>query len=335
MNVLIIGLGKLGLLRFHLLKKNKNVNNIFLFDYNINNIKIQKNKKVQIIRKLNNISNLNISCAFVCVPTFVATKYVSFLIKNQINVFCEKPPATKYEDLVKIKKVLNKNKRINLTYGFNHRYHESVHFIKKVIDSNKLGKILWIRGRYGKPIDSNYLNGWRGNFNKSGGGILIDQGIHMIDLFLHFIGKFNVIKSILSNNYIKKNLEDNAFIIFKNSRNQTASLHSTLTLWRHLFSIEIFFTKGYLILNGLKTPSRKYGRSIIKYSKNLKKPPLILWGKKIIKKFNNDKSFINETENFIGNIKNKKTNRKSIDEAIAIMKIIKEVYSQNKNIFKK
>jgi hypothetical protein len=123
---------------------------------------------------------------------------------------------------------------------------------------------------------------------------------------LHFIGKFNVIKSILSNNFIKKNIEDNAFIIFKNSKNQTASLHSTLTLWRHLFSIEIFFTKGYLILNGLKTPSRKYGRSIIKYSKNLKKPPLILWGKKIIKKFNNDKSFITETENFIENIKKKK-----------------------------
>ena len=58
MDVLIIGFGKLGLLRFDLLKKNKNINNIYLFDYNINNIKIEKNKKVQIIRKLNNILNL-------------------------------------------------------------------------------------------------------------------------------------------------------------------------------------------------------------------------------------------------------------------------------------
>ena len=88
------------------------------------------------------------------------------------------------------------------------------------------------------------------------------------------MGKISEIKSILSNNYIKK-IEDNAFVIFKNTKNQTASLHSTLTQWRHLFSLEIFLQKGYIVLNGLKTPSNSYGDEILSYCKNIKRPPKI------------------------------------------------------------
>ena len=228
MNILIIGFGKIGKIRYQILKKNRLVKKIYIYDP-----AHKKLKDLLFISNLNKIDKLMITASFICSPTYLSTKYCSLLIKKNIHVFCEKPPSTNIKDLLALKKIKDKNKKINLMYGFNHRHHESIKKILKIIASKKYGKILWIRGRYGKPIDDNYLQGWRGDLEKSGGGILIDQGIHLLDLMILFLGKFKIIKSLLSNNFIKKNIEDNAFIILKNKNNQTASLHSTLTQWRH------------------------------------------------------------------------------------------------------
>ena len=90
---------------------------------------------------------------------------------------------------------------------------------------------------------------------------MLDQGIHMLDLFLHFGGDFDEIHSLVSNLFWQRpGIEDNVFAIMRN--NQTglcASLHSTMTQWRYLFSLEIFMEKGAMILNGLKTSSGVYG----------------------------------------------------------------------------
>ena len=104
-------------------------------------------------------------------------------------------------------------------------------------------------------MDQNFLKDWRSNKSKSGGGILLDQGIHMLDLFLYLGGNFDQVKSFVSNLFWDiPGIEDNVFAIFKNSVNGIcASLHSTMTQWRYLFSLELFLEKGSLILNGLKT----------------------------------------------------------------------------------
>ena len=87
----------------------------------------------------------------------------------------------------------------------------------------------------------------------AGGGILIDQGIHMLDLFLHIGDDFDKVHASVSNLYWDLDVEDNVFATLENSRTGlTASLHSTMTQWRHLFSLEVFLEKGYFVLNGLK-----------------------------------------------------------------------------------
>ena len=327
MNVLIVGFGKVGKIRHEVIKKKKFVKKIYVFDPFVKD----KIKNVFFLDNLKNLNQLNIEAAFICVPTYLATKYSKLMIKHNINIFCEKPPATDIKYLQELKKLISNKKKINLMYGFNHRHHKSIKKILSIIKSKKFGKILWIRSRYGKPIDNNYINGWRGKKIKSGGGILLDQGIHLLDLLILFLGKIKTIKSILNNNFIKKGIEDNAFIILENYKKQTASLHSTLTQWRHLFAIEIFFEKGFVVLNGLKTPSGKYGQEILSFCRNSKKPPEIKWLKINKKQFKTDDSFSIETTYFLKKIKNKqKIKICNLDEAIYLMKLMKQIYTENR-----
>ena len=89
--------------------------------------------------------------------------------------------------------------------------------MKKLIDEREFGKVLWMRGRYGKSVDEKYYDNWRAKRKYAGGGILIDQGIHMIDLFLHLGGDFDTVHASVSNLYWKVDVEDNVFALFKNN----------------------------------------------------------------------------------------------------------------------
>jgi 1,5-anhydro-D-fructose reductase (1,5-anhydro-D-mannitol-forming) len=322
-NVLIIGFGKIGKIRNRILSKDKRINKIYILD---KNKKISKNKRIV---NLKSIQKLNISAAFICVPTNLAHQFTIILLQKNINVFCEKPPASSLKNILKVKKVAIKSKA-KLAYGFNHRQHESIKLSRKIIDSKVLGEILWIRCRYGKPIDNNYLDGWRGNSKESGGGILIDQGIHVLDLLILFLGKFVKIKSILTNNFLNKQMEDNAFVILQNKKKQTASMHSTLTQWRHIFSFEIFFQFGYITINGLKTPSGSYGNEEIIIGKNKKVPPKIEWVTLNKKIFKIDHSFKIEINNFLNAIiYNKKIESGNINDAVNVMELLNKIYIQN------
>ena len=114
-------------------------------------------------------------------------------------------------------------------------------------------------------VDENYVNTWRCDKKLNGGGIVIDQGIHLLDIMQQIAGEFDRTQSLLSCRYLKKEgIEDNAFInLYSSSTNISASMHSTITQWRYLFSFEIFLEKGSLILNGLRTNSGKYGDEVL------------------------------------------------------------------------
>lgn len=216
------------------------------------------------IKRFNSVETLlnEIDAVIVSVPPYYAAKFCNMALSKNIHVFCEKPPATKLKDL----EILNNHSnKLILAYGFNHRLHDSVIHIKEIIDSKKMGKILWMRGRYGKEVDQSYSKSWRCDKKLNGGGILIDQGIHLLDIMDWLAGGFDFNQAILSDNYLKiDGLEDNAFINLYNSKNEiSASLHSTITQWRYLFSLEVFLEKGSIILNGLRTSSGNYGEETL------------------------------------------------------------------------
>ena len=105
-------------------------------------------------------------------------------------------------------------------FGFNHRFHPGVMKAKANVDSGSMGKVIALRGLYGKSGGKNFSESWRNDIQLSGGGILLDQGIHMLDLFNLFLGKFSNVKSFLSNCQWNFDVEDNAVVILKNEADQ-------------------------------------------------------------------------------------------------------------------
>jgi predicted dehydrogenase len=206
------------------------------------------------------INDPEIDAVFVCTPNFRIVPLCKQALAAGKHVFSEKPPAFNAAEVEDVRAVEAQSDK-KLMYGFNHRHHGSIKKMKEIVESGEMGKILWMRGRYGKEVDEDYFKGWRADPKLAGGGIMLDQGIHMLDLFLQFAGEFDEIHSLLSNLFWETpGLEDNVFSIMRNNTTGVcASLHSTMTQWRYLFSLEIFLEKGALVLNGLKTSSGVYG----------------------------------------------------------------------------
>ncbi len=209
-----------------------------------------------------------IDVVFVCTPNFLTKDCIVDALINGKHVFSEKPPGRNLEETNTIHETSLKFPNQKLMFGFNHRHHEAMIKAKSVIDSGDLGKVLWMRGRYGKAVDESFFNNWRGKKDLAGGGILLDQGIHMLDLFLMIAGSFDYVKSDVSKLFWKMDIEDNVFAIYKRKDGLVASLHSTMTQWRHLFSFEIFLEKGHIVINGLLTNSGSYGDEELTIVKN-------------------------------------------------------------------
>tara|TARA_Y100001970_G_scaffold2704_1_gene3173 strand:+ start:24561 stop:25562 length:1002 start_codon:yes stop_codon:yes gene_type:complete len=325
-NVGIIGYGKMGQIRHQVISKMKHINFISAYDPVIINNKINFVDTPEEI-----IQNSEIDTVFICTPNYLNKDLTIKSLVAGKNVFCEKPPAFTAEDVLEIRKIEKQSGKI-LMYGFNHRHHGSIKHMKKLIDEKTFGSILWMRGRYGKSVDDTYYNNWRAKRKYAGGGILIDQGIHMIDLFLYFGNDFDNVHASVSNLYWNLDVEDNVFATLENSKTGiAASLHSTMTQWRHLFSLEVFLEKGYLVLNGLKTSSNTYGDEILTIAKNRTTAPSATWKDEEDIKFHNDQSWYSEMDEFFSAIKsNRKVTVGNSTDALKLMKIIDKIYTFQK-----
>ena len=140
------------------------------------------------------IEDGSVQAVFVCTPNHLNRPLTIAALGAGKHVFCEKPPAFTAAEVQDIMAV-EKDSGAKLMYGFNHRHHTSIKHIKALIDGGEYGEVLWMRGRYGKSVDQSFYQHWRADPALSGGGILIDQGIHMLDLFLHLGGSFDEVEA--------------------------------------------------------------------------------------------------------------------------------------------
>lgn len=201
---------------------------------------------------------------FVSLPNYLAAEATMAGLTRGLHVFCEKPPGRTVQDILDVIAVEKKNPRLKLKYGFNHRYHESVKEAKRIIESRQYGEIINIRGVYGKSSIVPFDKGWRAERRYSGGGILLDQGIHMLDMIRYFAGDFEEVKSFVSNGYWHHDVEDNAYAIMRNAQGCIAMLHSTATQWQHKFRLEITLREALLELSGILSGTKSYGAERLK-----------------------------------------------------------------------
>ena len=196
---------------------------------------------------------------FISLPTYLAPEVSIAGLNHGLHVFCEKPPSRDVDGIKRVIEVENEHPDLVLKYGFNHRYHHSVREAIKIVKSGELGTIVNLRGVYGKSKIIPFEGGWRAKREYAGGGILLDQGIHLVDLMRMFSGDFVEVKSFVSNAYWQHDVEDNAYALMRDDKGCIAILHSSATQWQHRFSLDIALTEGYLQLRGILSGSKSYG----------------------------------------------------------------------------
>ncbi len=197
---------------------------------------------------------------FVCLTNDVAADVTIAGLERGFHVFCEKPPGRDVADIARVIECEKRHRGLKLKYGFNHRYHDSVRDALKIARSGELGRIINLRGVYGKSgIISFGQDDWRSKRAIAGGGILLDQGIHMVDLLRLFAGEFRDIHSFISNAHWGHDVEDNAYALMRTADGIVAMLHSTATQWRHRFKLEVHLERGALLLSGILSGSKSYG----------------------------------------------------------------------------
>jgi predicted dehydrogenase len=282
------------------------------------------------VRRYKNYKKLleeDLDILIVCLTNDIAPEVTIAALNLGIHVFCEKPPGRNVSDIIQVIDVEKKNPNLKLMYGFNHRYHHSVQDALKLVHSGELGNIINIRGVYGKAklITFNQPD-WRTKREISGGGVLLDQGIHMIDLIRLFGGEFESIHSFVSNSHWGHNVEDNAYVLMKTSDGIVAMMHSSATQWRHRFNLDINLEKGSVILGGILSGTKSYGAETLTV---VQADPENDLGDPMeqITRYNKDPSWSAEIDEFIKCIiEDKIVINGTSDDALQTMKLVYEIY---------
>jgi predicted dehydrogenase len=239
------------------------------------------------------------------------------------HVLVEKPAARNSAELQPLMAAAA-SKRVCVQVGFNHRYHSAFQRAREIVDSGALGPLLFIRGRYGHGGRLGYEREWRAVREISGGGELLDQGVHLIDLAGWFLGSFDRTEGFAHTYFWDMPVEDNGFLLLRTAQDQVALLHASCTEWKNLFSFEIYGRDGKLHIEGL---GGTYGVERLYFYKMLPEmgpPETTIW------EFpGEDSSWIREFAAFRGFIERGETPRPGLIEAVAALEIVEEVYRKS------
>ncbi len=193
----------------------------------------------------------DLDAVIVCTPNHLHAPMSIAAMNNGKHVLCEKPLATTIDDAEGIVDV-GRKMGVRLKCGFTLRHHPGVEQVRRWFDQGLLGQLTFIRIRYGIGGREDYDKEWRAVRRLSGGGQLMDQGVHALDLSRWFLGEISRVSGYVVNCFWKKaDVEDNAFCLLRNDADQVASVHVSWTQWKNLFSLEVYGKDGYGSVEGL------------------------------------------------------------------------------------
>jgi predicted dehydrogenase len=239
------------------------------------------------------------------------------------HVLVEKPAARTAAELEPVMAAAEQY-GIKVHVGFNHRYHRSLRKAKEMVDSGVLGELMFIRARYGHGGRIGYDKEWRSKPELSGGGELIDQGPHLIDLSRWFLGEFSEVQGFAHTYFWDMPVDDNGFMLLKTAKKQVAFLHASCTEWKNLFSMEIYGKDGKLDLSGL---GGSYGVEKLTWYKMLPEmgpPETTSWEYPMV-----DDSWAVEVTDFFEDIRLDRVPAAGLDDAHAALKIVEDIYRES------
>lgn len=289
---------------------------------------------VPIYESYEGLVDAGVDALFVCTPNHVTPEAIVYAIERGCHVFSEKPPGRCLEDVQRIISAERRHPAVKLVFGFNHRYHPGITDAKAIADSGALGAVLTLRGAYGKSGGEGFEQSWRNNPAEGGGGILLDQGIHMLDLFRLFCGEFDEVIGVVGSAHWNIPVEDNAMVLLRNSRGQLAQLHSSATAWKHIFRLEIGLEKGYLVVSGLLSKTGSYGRETLLIGRRPARGEAVALGnpREELTYYDTDLSWMVQVERFVECIlEDRPVTESTAEDALRVMEIVDRVYRAASN----
>jgi predicted dehydrogenase len=239
------------------------------------------------------------------------------------HVLVEKPAARSAGELVAVSAAA-KAAGVVVRVGFNHRFHPALQKARELVDAGDVGPLMFLRGRYGHGGRVGYDREWRADPALAGGGELLDQGVHLIDLSRWFLGDFSEVSGHVGTYFWDMPVEDNGFLQLKTPRNQVAWLHASCSEWKNLFCLEIYGRMGKLQIDGL---GGSYGVERLSYYRMLPQmgpPETTIWEYP-----QEDTSWAQEFGDFTRSVNGEPGHGATLDDAIAALKVVGAVYAQS------
>jgi predicted dehydrogenase len=274
------------------------------------------------------VKRSDLDAVVVCTPPHLHAQISIAAMESGKHVLCEKPLARTLQEAEVMVEAAKAN-RVKLKCGFNHRYHPAVQKARELIDQGRIGKPSFIRCRYGIGGRLGYEKEWRANPEMVGGGQLMEQGIHALDLSRWFLGEFREVAAFIADYFWKTEpLEDNAFVLLRTEDGRIASIHSSLMQWKNMFSFEIFGSEGYINVEGL---GRSYGTERLVFGKREFLKP---FAEEVVEFRGEDRSSYEEWKEFVACVEENREPLGSGYDGLVAMRLVNAAYeSARKHCF--
>ena len=240
------------------------------------------------------------------------------------HVLVEKPAA---RSVAELDQVIDAQRRANVRVrvGFNHRHHPALLKAAELHAAGALGPIMFVRGRYGHGGRLGYEREWRADPELAGGGELIDQGVHLIDLARLFVGDIVKTQGYAKTYFWDMPVDDNAFLLLTARGGQTAMLHVSCTEWKNLFSFEIYGRHGKIAIDGL---GGSYGVERLAFYRMLPEmgpPETTIWEYP-----RGDESWAREVREFADDIALAREPAAGLADARAALDVVEAIYRESR-----
>jgi predicted dehydrogenase len=250
-------------------------------------------------------------------------KIAQLVMESGKHVLIEKPAARNAKEFSLILKAREKFPNLKVHVGYNHRYHPGISKAFEIYKSKEIGDLMFIRSRYGHGGRLGYEKEWRANKEISGGGELIDQGSHLLDLASALLGKLNIEYAATPNFFWDMDVEDNAFLSVKNDIGKIGFLHVSCTEWKNMFSLEIYCDSGKIEVTGLGGSYGVEQITLHKMSNQMGPPISQSW------QFpGDDESWDLETNDFVKDIENDTFLTDNLVNSGHVLDLISDIYKK-------
>ena len=263
---------------------------------------------------------------FVCLPNDLTVAACTRALSLGKHVFAEKPPGRTLDEARALAEAADASEGV-LQFGFNHRHHPAYRALQRRVEA--LGRPTWLRGVYGKSREPDFEEGWRARAQVAGGGIFLDQGIHLLDLMRDLAGGFSRVHAVGSG----RPLESELMATLVSPEGTIASLHSSQSQWPARFSLDVGLEGGSVLsMEGLLSRSGRYGPETLRWrivsgdsTKNAEGGEGVDEGEQV---FEHDDSWEREVDAFIAAARGgPPITIGSPLEAVAVMSLVSRLYS--------